>query len=86
MQLRAGFEEIAVNSGTNPFARRSFVFCVAIKRVKSQWCVICVDGRLHFREQNKVHFKLHPCIDGLKPFAAINVSICVGEASRAPVV
>ena len=74
-----------MNSGANPFARCSFVFCVVVKRVKSGGCVICVDGRLHFREQDKVHFKLQPCVDGLKPFAAVDVTICVSEATRAPV-
>ena len=78
------FKEAAVNCCT--FAWRPCRLGVVFQRVVSVGCVICGSGRLQFRKQNYVNFKLQPSIDSLKPFAAIDVPVCVCEASRAPVV
>ena len=75
-----------MDSSTSTSARLTFVFRVVVERVKSSECIVCDDGRLHFRKQDQVNFKLHPGIDGLQPFTTIDVPACVGEASHAPVV
>ena len=54
-----------MDSGTSTSARLTCVFRVVVERVKSSGCIVCDDGRLHFRKQDQVNFKLHPSIDGL---------------------
>ena len=75
-----------MNCCTRTLASRSCQLGVVFQRVVSVGCVICGIGRLQFRKLNDVNFKLQPSIDSLKPFAAIDVPVCVCEASQAPVV
>ena len=74
-----------MDGSSGPFAWFSCMFLSVIHRVGSNGYFICVGGWLHFRKQNQVNVKLQPSINGLKPFAQINVPICVNEAPHAQI-